>query len=220
METKNVVTTFLAFLFLVFSSRAATSDATSIEELLRNHGLPGGLLPKAVESYTHNASSGLLEVRLKRPCYALYEDGLAYFESEVRGNLSYGALRGVVGWSQEELFLWLPVKGILVADPASGVILFDIGVARKRLAISAFEEPPDCHPDAAAGVGELGIPKKKLPLVGGVSHLNGCLYFDSFDFLCVSSGKCLCLLFAASLLGIGCCSATNYEPMNILFYTT
>ncbi|CAL9087122.1 uncharacterized protein LOC103997683 [Musa acuminata AAA Group] len=146
-------------LFLVFSFSSGASGATSIQNLLQNHGLPGGLLPNAVESFSHDSSSGLLDVRLVRPCYARFDDGLAYFESQVRGNLSYGALRGVVGWSQEELFLWLPVKGIVVADPASGVILFDIGVARKRLAVSAFEEPPDCIPaedEAAAGIGLVG----------------------------------------------------------------
>ncbi|RWW34613.1 hypothetical protein GW17_00000612 [Ensete ventricosum] len=159
----------------MFSFYSGASGATSIQNLLQNHGLPGGLLPNAVESFSHDPSSGLLDVRLVRPCYARFDDGLAYFESQVLGNLSYGALRGVVGWSQEELFLWLPVKGIVVADPASGVILFDIGVARKRLAVSAFEDPPDCIPaedEAAAGIGELQKLKKEA-ILAGVSHING-----------------------------------------------
>ncbi|CAL9760879.1 unnamed protein product [Musa acuminata subsp. burmannicoides] len=154
---------FLPLVFFVFfSSSLADSSGggvASIQELLRGHGLPAGLLPKSVESFVHDSSSGLLEVRIDRPCYARYDDGLAYFDREVRGNLSYGALRGVVGWSQEELFLWLPVKGIVVTDPASGVILFDIGLARKRLALSTFEDPPDCLPEgeeAAAGLGLFG----------------------------------------------------------------
>ncbi|XP_042421298.1 uncharacterized protein LOC122009264 [Zingiber officinale] len=56
----------------------------------------------------HDDASGLLEVRLYGPCYSYCEDGLTSFNSEARGNLSYGALCGVVGWAQEELFLWLP----------------------------------------------------------------------------------------------------------------
>lgn len=160
-------TAFFAFLLCSCSfssscsfSAAEASEATTIHELLRNHGLPGGLIPKDVESFFHNATSGLLEVRLYRPCYAHYYDGLAYFDSEVRGNLSYGALHGVVGWSQEELFLWLPVKGIVITDPASGVILFDIGVARKRLAASAFEVPPDCRPVAERAGARIGEPAR------------------------------------------------------------
>nr|GEY80805.1 hypothetical protein [Tanacetum cinerariifolium] len=46
--------------------------------------------------------------------------------------------------SQEELFLWLPVKDIIVDDPKSGLILFDIGLAHKQLSLSLFEDPPDC----------------------------------------------------------------------------
>ncbi|KAJ8483747.1 hypothetical protein OPV22_016232 [Ensete ventricosum] len=149
----------IPFFVCFLSSPLAASGAGSIRDLLRNYGLPSGLLPNSVESFAHDPSSGLLEVRLDYPCYALYDDGLAYFESEVRGNLSYGALSGVVGWSQEELFLWLPVKGIVVTDPTSGVILVDIGVAHKHLPVSVFEDPPDCRPpgeEAAAGVGLFG----------------------------------------------------------------
>ena len=64
----------------------------------------------------------------------------------VRANLSYGGLVGLEGLSQEELFLWLPVKGIIVNDPSSGLILFDIGVAHKQLSLSLFEDPPVCKP--------------------------------------------------------------------------
>uniref|UniRef100_A0A0D9X043 DUF538 family protein n=1 Tax=Leersia perrieri TaxID=77586 RepID=A0A0D9X043_9ORYZ len=127
------------------------STADTIHELLRSHGLPGGLLPRGVLSYSLDEANGLLEARLSAPCYAKYDDGdLAFFDTVVRGNLSFGALRGVEGLSQEELFVWLPVKGIVVADPGSGVILFDIGYAHKRLSRSLFEEPPDCKPSASA----------------------------------------------------------------------
>ncbi|XP_008813617.1 uncharacterized protein LOC103724204 [Phoenix dactylifera] len=117
----------------------------SIHDLLRAHGLPPGLLPRAVESFSLDPRSGLLEVHLDYPCYARF-DSLVFFDRVVRGNLSYGDLHGVVGVSQEELFLWLPIREILVTDPSSGVILFDIGVAHKQLSISLFEYPPECQP--------------------------------------------------------------------------
>ncbi|WOL12991.1 hypothetical protein Cni_G21760 [Canna indica] len=133
-----------------------TGGARSFRDLLRSYGLPAGLLPKAVDTFALDSSSGLLEVQLRRPCYARYAGGLAFFDSVVRGNLSYGSLGEVVGWSTEELFLWFPVKGILIADPSSGVILFDIGLAHKQLSASVFEDPPECCPDAEAirGSGE------------------------------------------------------------------
>ncbi|KAG6468421.1 hypothetical protein ZIOFF_073106 [Zingiber officinale] len=56
---------------------------------IKNHGLPSGLIPESVECFSYDDTSCLLEVRLCGPCYAHYEDGLAHFDSEVRGNLSY-----------------------------------------------------------------------------------------------------------------------------------
>ncbi|XP_008789769.1 uncharacterized protein LOC103707160 [Phoenix dactylifera] len=154
----SILLTFLAIIALMgpCSSLAAAGGGGggSIHELLREHGLPAGLVPKTVESFDLDRDSGLLEVRLERPCYAMYDE-LAYFDQVVRGNLSYGALRGVEGFSQEELFLWLPVKGILVSDPSSGVILFDIGLAHKQLSLSLFEEPPACRPAVRQVVAEV-----------------------------------------------------------------
>lgn len=90
---------------------------------------------------------GRLEVHLDCSCMTKFETRV-YFENIVRANLSYGGLRGLEGLIQEELFLWLPVKGISVSDPSSGLILFDIGVAHKQLSLSLFEDPPVCKPEA------------------------------------------------------------------------
>lgn len=82
---------------------------------------------------------------LESSCLAKF-DGRVYFSSVVRAGLSYGGLMGLEGIAQEELFLWLPVKGIIVDDPSSGVILIDIGLAQKQLSLSLFEDPPVCKP--------------------------------------------------------------------------
>lgn len=105
-------------------------------------GLPPGLFPKDVKSYSFSGS-GLLQVYLERPCLTKF-DTMALYDSELRANLTHGSLTGVEGLSQEELFLWLPVKDIIVNDPSSGLILIDIGVAHKQLSLSLFEDPPDC----------------------------------------------------------------------------
>ncbi|KAA0065854.1 hypothetical protein IC582_014465 [Cucumis melo] len=117
-------------------------SSTTIHDLLRSKGLPPGLLPKEVKSYSLSPN-GLLQVFLDGPCLTKYENRVI-FESVVTANLSYGSLIGVQGLTQEELFLWLPVKDIIVDDPNSGLILFDIGVAHKQLALSLFEDPPSC----------------------------------------------------------------------------
>ncbi|KAJ4848414.1 hypothetical protein Tsubulata_030910 [Turnera subulata] len=119
-------------------------SSSSIHDLLISKGLPPGLLPKEVKSFTLS-QDGRLEVFLDGPCLTKYENRV-FFESVVRANLTYRSLTGVVGLSQEELFLWLPVKDIIVDDPNSGLILFDIGVAHKQFSLSLFEDPPACKP--------------------------------------------------------------------------
>ncbi|CAA3006165.1 uncharacterized protein LOC111396023 [Olea europaea subsp. europaea] len=128
---------------LILHPLATTSS--SIHELLRSRGLPAGLFPKnGVESYELDENDQL-QVYLESPCVAKFETRV-FFDSIVRANLSYGGLTGVEGLSQEELFLWLPVKDIIVSDPSSGIILIDIGLALKKLSLSLFEEPPICNP--------------------------------------------------------------------------
>ncbi|KAK2639380.1 hypothetical protein Ddye_027175 [Dipteronia dyeriana] len=140
LNIKNTV--LLISLLFFLSLEPELSLSSSIHDLLRSKGLPAGLVPKEVKSYTLS-EDGLLEVVLEGPCLTKYENRVL-FDSVIRANLSYGSLIGVVGLSQEELFLWLPVKDIIVYDPKSGLILFDIVVAHKELSLSLFEDPPDC----------------------------------------------------------------------------
>ena len=142
---------FLCTFMIFFSLPISLSYTSSIHDLLRSKGLPPGLLPKEVKSYTL-LDNGTLEVFLDGPCLTKFENRV-YFDSVVRANLSYGSLIGVVGLSQEELFLWLPVKDIIVDDPNSGLILFDIGVAHKQLSLSLFEDPPSCKPQGNCFLG-------------------------------------------------------------------
>lgn len=131
-------------LFIILLSLPFNTFSSSIHDLLKSQGLPGGLFPKNVKSFTLD-QDGLLEVYFHEPCEAKFET-LIRFDTVVKANLSFGGLNGVQGLSQEELFLWLPVKDIIVKDPSSGVILFNIGVAQKQLAFSLFEDPPVCNP--------------------------------------------------------------------------
>jgi len=130
-------TVFLSLsLLLVFLTPqiSLSSSSSSIHDLLRSKGLPPGLLPEEVKSYTFQ-EDGHLEVFLDAPCLTKYENRVL-FEQVVTANLTYGSLIGVEGLQQEELFVWLPVKDIIVSDPSSGLILFDIGLAHKQLSLS------------------------------------------------------------------------------------
>ncbi|KAL8510485.1 hypothetical protein ACS0TY_017337 [Phlomoides rotata] len=157
---------FLLLLLLPSLSLCDTSSSSSIHDLLKSMGLPPGLLPKEVKSYNFSGS-GLLQVYLYGPCLTKF-DTMALYESELRANLTYGSLTGVQGLSQEELFLWLPVKDIIVDDPTSGLILIDIGVAHKQLSLSLFEDPPDCNTrtNSNSRLKEVNIGRKGKGFVG------------------------------------------------------
>ncbi|KAI3509939.1 hypothetical protein L1887_25464 [Cichorium endivia] len=147
VRQKHTLLLILLCVILPFSHSQSESESesvteSSIHDLLKSKGLPVGLFPKEVESFTLY-DTGLLEVFLRGPCLTKF-DTMAFYESTVRANLTYGSLTSVEGLSQEELFLWLPVKDIIVDDPKSGLILFDIGLAYKQLSLSLFEDPPDC----------------------------------------------------------------------------
>ncbi|KAJ1380509.1 hypothetical protein SESBI_45949 [Sesbania bispinosa] len=131
------------FLFVLLPLTVTSSPQSSLLDVLRDHGLPAGLFPQSVKSFNLD-QTGNLEVHLDRPCLAQYETTV-FFDSVVRANLSFGQLQVLEGMSREELFLWLPVKDIIVTDPSSGLILIDIGLAYKHLSFSRFEDPPICR---------------------------------------------------------------------------
>ncbi|CAK8577854.1 unnamed protein product [Lathyrus sativus] len=133
----------LLLLVIILPLTATTAQESSLLEILRHHGLPAGLFPQSVKSFELD-QMGRLEVHLDRPCLAQYETTV-FFDTVVKANLSFGQLKVLQGMSREELFLWLPVKDIIVTDQSSGLILIDIGFAYKRLSFSRFDEPPICR---------------------------------------------------------------------------
>ncbi|XP_074290570.1 uncharacterized protein At5g01610-like isoform X2 [Silene latifolia] len=158
MNNLLVVKITILITTLIYST---TSSPITVHQLLKNKGLPQGLLPKEVKSYEFNDQNGLLNVYLDGPCLTKF-DNRVKFDSVVRANLTFGELLGVEGLTQEELFIWLPVKEISVNDPDSGLILFDIGMAQKQLSLSLFEDPPSCKPNHQGNINYRGRKDKGL----------------------------------------------------------
>ncbi|KAG9149377.1 hypothetical protein Leryth_003344 [Lithospermum erythrorhizon] len=135
--------TFFFFLCIIsFTSTCINSQASTIYEVLKEHGLPMGLLPKGVKEFALD-ENGKFVVHLDQPCNAKFENEIHY-DRNVTGILSYGQIDGLSGISAQELFLWFPVKEIRVDVPSSGLIYFDVGVVSKQFSLSSFESPRDC----------------------------------------------------------------------------
>lgn len=116
----------------------STSD---VHDLLPTYGLPKGILPNNVKSYTLSAT-GEFTVELKSTCYVQF-DQLVYYEKKIGGKLSYGAVHGAYGIQAKKLFVWLPVTGI-EADMDSGTVQFFVGPLSETLPAQQFEDVPVC----------------------------------------------------------------------------
>ncbi|KAE8675173.1 hypothetical protein F3Y22_tig00111693pilonHSYRG00148 [Hibiscus syriacus] len=114
----------------------------SIYDILKDHGLPMGLLPKGITRFDFD-DTGRFEVHLDQACNAHFESVLRY-DMNVSGTLSCKKIEELSGISAKELFLWFQVKGIWVDVPSSGVIHFDVGLVYKQYPLSMFETPKDC----------------------------------------------------------------------------
>lgn len=138
------ITTIQFFLILSFStlSSSTSSNATSIYEVLFNHGLPMGIFPKGVNEF-NVGEDGKFWVHLDQACNAKFENELHY-DRNVSGSLSYGKIDALTGLEAQDLFLWFPVMSIRVDVPSSGLIYFDVGAAYKQFSLSLFETPPEC----------------------------------------------------------------------------
>ncbi|XVE74754.1 hypothetical protein DITRI_Ditri12bG0043200 [Diplodiscus trichospermus] len=116
----------------------STSD---VHDLLPTYGLPKGILPNNVKSYTLSAT-GDFTVELESTCYVQF-DQLVYYEKTIRGKLSYGAVHDVSGIQAKKLFVWLPVTGIEV-DEKSDTVQFFVGALSEKLPAKQFEDIPVC----------------------------------------------------------------------------
>ncbi|KDP26932.1 hypothetical protein JCGZ_21025 [Jatropha curcas] len=112
-----------------------------VHDLLPLFGLPRGLLPDNVKSYTLSPS-GSFTVQLKSTCYVHF-DQLVYYAEEIKGKLSYGAVHDVSGIQAKKLFIWLPVSGIEVSRD-DDMIEFFVGSLSQKLPAKQFEDIPAC----------------------------------------------------------------------------
>ncbi|CAI9773889.1 unnamed protein product [Fraxinus pennsylvanica] len=144
----SLISTLLILLFLTTKSIYADSQSSSssIYDILESHGLPMGLFPKGISDISFNPASGRLELHLlsPSPCDAKFETSVRN-EYSIMGTLAYGHILNLSGVAAQELFLWLPMKGIHVDIPSSGFIYFDVGIVFKQFSLSYFETPKDCE---------------------------------------------------------------------------
>ena len=144
----------LTLIFLCSTIALATAQSESIYELLPKIGLPRGLLPEAVKSYSLS-SNGDFAVELTSTCYVHFSR-LVYYDKKITGKVSYGKIKDITGIEAKKFFVWVSVTGI-EARLDKGEIDFEVGILSETLDSREFEEIKKCEKNFGCGRGKIGI---------------------------------------------------------------
>uniref|UniRef100_A0A0D9VXP9 Uncharacterized protein n=1 Tax=Leersia perrieri TaxID=77586 RepID=A0A0D9VXP9_9ORYZ len=161
----------LSILLLAVAAAAAAAPLAAnaqlhgvANDLLPEYGLPRGLIPETISSYTFDNATGDFEIQLASTCYIWFGSHLAYFEDTIAGRISYGTINGLTGIQAKKFFLWVSITTI-IAHPDEGTVEFQAGFISEALPESDFANVPICGSGAgaqlrgAAGlVRQLGLP--------------------------------------------------------------
>jgi len=145
-----------------FSSHASSTGAVvdpkkTVYETLSAFGLPPGLLPDSVVSYSLS-KNGSFVVELAAPCYVQFEY-LVYYEKTISGTLKIGGIFDLEGVQVKKLLFWLSVDSIQVDLPPADSIYFEIGWISKKLDVEQFETVHSCGDGVGSNTGFWKIPE-------------------------------------------------------------
>ncbi|KAF3322044.1 hypothetical protein FCM35_KLT13185 [Carex littledalei] len=137
----------LLLLLLLLSTATAAAAATSAEapstgnatiyDILPLYGLPPGIFPDTVTSFSLS-SDGALSVNLSGPCYVDF-DYLLYYAPTITGFLHYGSFVDLSGIQARRFLIWFDVDRIKVdLPPPSNYIYFDVGWITRKLGVDQF----------------------------------------------------------------------------------
>lgn len=147
----NFLSLLLLFSLLNLCAASSPTDppapTPTVYEILARFGLPSGLLPDSVVSYSLS-DDGQFEVYLANPCYIQF-DYLVYYDQKITGKLNIGSITNLNGIQvQRFFFLWFDVDEIKVDLPPSGSIYFTVGIINKELSVDQFLNVRSCKDNA------------------------------------------------------------------------
>lgn len=129
----------------ILSADPPTPEPT-VYEILPKFGLPSGLLPDSVTSYTLS-KNGEFELNLKKPCYIKF-DYLVYYKKKITGKLKMGSITNLKGIQVKRFLFWFNVDEISVDLPRTDSIYFSVGIINKKLDVDQFRTVRSCKADA------------------------------------------------------------------------
>ncbi|KAJ1691870.1 hypothetical protein LUZ63_016025 [Rhynchospora breviuscula] len=146
------------FLLLALSLSTITTSATSadapssgnatIYDLLPMYGLPPGIFPDTVTSFSLS-EGGSLSVNLSGPCQVEF-DYLVSFDATITGVLRYGVLDCLKGIQARRFLIWFDIDRIKVDLPLTNYIYFDVGWITRKLGVDQFLTIHSCKSSCRA----------------------------------------------------------------------
>ncbi|KAK1409875.1 hypothetical protein QVD17_36404 [Tagetes erecta] len=147
MAAKTLI--LLTLLTVITSTSSLSDDPPTVYDMLQKYGLPIGLLPDSVKSYSLSPDDGTFVVELDKPCYIQF-DYLVYYDTKITGKVNVGSITDLDGIQVKKLFFWFDVDEIRVDLPTSDNIYFTVGILNKKLDINQFETIHSCSDNALA----------------------------------------------------------------------
>ncbi|KAK1354208.1 DUF538 domain-containing protein [Heracleum sosnowskyi] len=128
---------------LTFSLYTAATVAATAYDLLKSHNFPIGLLPKGVQNYTLNPTTGKFNLSLNGTCsFSLEKSYQIKYESTVSGCIDKNKLTDLSGISVKVLFFWLNI--VEVDRSNDDQLVFSVGVASANFPVENFDVCPQC----------------------------------------------------------------------------
>ncbi|RRT59315.1 hypothetical protein B296_00045939 [Ensete ventricosum] len=124
-------------------SPASLSNGTTVYDLLPEYGLPPGILPDTVKSFSLT-SSGQFVTKLYGSCYVDFEY-LVYYEPRVSGVVKYGAIEELQGVQIRRYLVWFNVDTIRLDPSSSEFIYFQGSWITLKLRIDQFQTVHSCR---------------------------------------------------------------------------
>lgn len=118
------------------------TNKQAVTQILVKNGLPKGLLPATVKSYTL-AANGKFQVNLRSTCTTKIGSEELYYKKTITGDLSYRKISNLSGIQFHEL-LWISVSSIEMDWILPKTIWFKVGYFSKSLSADLFKVAPVC----------------------------------------------------------------------------
>ncbi|XAR61354.1 hypothetical protein NMG60_11035038 [Bertholletia excelsa] len=123
-------------------SAADGGESLSAYDILQSYDFPVGLLPKGVQGYDLDRTTGKFNVYLNGSCsFSLEGSYQLKYKATISGILYKGRLSNLSGISVKVLFIWLNIVEVVRTGED---LQFSVGIASADFPVDNFEICPQC----------------------------------------------------------------------------